>query len=123
MIVVFLILLAVAFFVGGYVGVRYVVTSEQPKEIPQVETSDADQAAAKQRRNTHPDQGKDRGDRHIHKRGGKEAAARAAVALGRQHALHHILVGAEGGHVAERYPDKCGEQCIVAGEDQLDILP
>ena len=39
MIVVFLILLAVAFFVGGYVGVRYVVTSEQPKEIPQVETS------------------------------------------------------------------------------------
>jgi len=49
MIVVFLILLAVAFFVGGYVGVRYVVTSEQPKEIPQVETSDADQAAAKQR--------------------------------------------------------------------------
>src|SRR5205085_11077845 len=49
MIVVFLILLAVAFFVGGYVGVRYVVTSEQPKEIPQVETSDAEQAAAKQR--------------------------------------------------------------------------
>ena len=49
MIVVFLILLAVAFFVGGYVGVRYVVTSEQPKEIPQVETSDADQAVAKQR--------------------------------------------------------------------------
>jgi hypothetical protein len=49
MIVVFLILLAVAFFVGGYVGVRYVVTSEQPKEIPQVETSDADQAVVKQR--------------------------------------------------------------------------
>src|SRR5437764_9137975 len=49
MIVVFLILLAVAFFVGGWFGLRYVVTSEQPKEIPQVETSDADQAAAKQR--------------------------------------------------------------------------
>src|SRR5438270_11798807 len=49
MIVVFLILLAVAFFVGGYVGVRYVVTSEQPKEIPQVETADGDQAAAKAR--------------------------------------------------------------------------
>src|SRR5438045_9196059 len=49
MLVVFLILLAVAFFVGGYVGVRYLVTSERPNEIPQVDTSDADQAAAKQR--------------------------------------------------------------------------
>ena len=47
--VVFLILLGVAFFVGGYVGVRYVVTSTEPKPIPQVETSEADQAAAKQR--------------------------------------------------------------------------
>jgi hypothetical protein len=47
--VVFLILLAVAFFVGGYVGVRYVVTSTTPKEIPQIETSEAEQAAVKQR--------------------------------------------------------------------------
>jgi hypothetical protein len=49
MLVVFLILLAVAFFVGGYVGVRYVVTSTTPKEIPQIETSEADQAAVQQR--------------------------------------------------------------------------
>ena len=49
MMVVFLILLGVAFFVGGYVGVRYVVTSTEPKPIPQVETSEGDQAAAKQR--------------------------------------------------------------------------
>src|ERR1041385_852026 len=49
MIVVFVILLGVAFFVGGYVGVRYVVTSTEPKPIPQVETSEADQAAVKQR--------------------------------------------------------------------------
>jgi hypothetical protein len=49
MLVVFLILLGVAFFVGGYVGVRYVVTSDQPKQIPEVETSEADQAAVKQR--------------------------------------------------------------------------
>jgi hypothetical protein len=47
--VVFLILLGVAFFIGGYVGVRYVVTSTTPKEIPQIETSEADQAAVKQR--------------------------------------------------------------------------
>src|SRR3954468_10533746 len=49
MLVTFLILLAVAFFIGGYVGVRYVVTSTTPREIPQVETSEADQAAVKQR--------------------------------------------------------------------------
>jgi hypothetical protein len=49
MLVVFLILLGVAFFVGGYVGVRYVVTSTEPKPIPQVETSEADQVAVKQR--------------------------------------------------------------------------
>jgi hypothetical protein len=49
MLVVFMILLAIAFFVGGYVGVRYVVTSDKPKEIPQVEASDADQAAVQQR--------------------------------------------------------------------------
>ena len=49
MLVIFMILLAVAFFVGGYVGVRYVVTQTQPKEIPQVESSDAEQAAVNQR--------------------------------------------------------------------------
>src|SRR3954464_9330318 len=49
MLVVFLILLAVAFFVGGYFGMRYVVTSTAPKEIPQVEFSEAEQAAVKQR--------------------------------------------------------------------------
>jgi hypothetical protein len=47
MIVVFLVLLAVAFFVGGYVGVRYVVTSKEPKQIPQIETTEADQQAAR----------------------------------------------------------------------------
>src|ERR1041384_2227116 len=49
MLVVFVILLGVAFFIGGYVGVRYVVTSDQPKQIPEIETSEADQAAVKQR--------------------------------------------------------------------------
>src|SRR6185437_5457537 len=49
MLVIFLILLGVAFFIGGYVGVRYVVTSTEPKPIPQVETSEADQAAVRQR--------------------------------------------------------------------------
>jgi hypothetical protein len=47
MIVVFIVLLAVAFFVGGYVGVRYVVTSKEPKPIPQIETTEADQEAAR----------------------------------------------------------------------------
>ena len=47
--VVFLILLAVAFFVGGYVGVRYVVTSTTPKEIPPIETTQADQEAVRTR--------------------------------------------------------------------------
>ena len=49
MLVTFLILLAVAFFVGGYVGVRYVVTSTAPREIPRIETSEAEQVAVKQR--------------------------------------------------------------------------
>jgi hypothetical protein len=49
MLVVFLILLGVAFFVGGYVGVRYVVTSNTPKEIPQIETTEADQEAIRHR--------------------------------------------------------------------------
>lgn len=47
--IVFLVLLAVAFFVGGYFGMRYVVTSTSPKEMPQIETSEAEQAAVKQR--------------------------------------------------------------------------
>src|SRR4051812_38589780 len=49
MLIVFLILLAVAFFVGGYVGVRYVVTSTQPKEIPQVQSTEAEQEAVRNR--------------------------------------------------------------------------
>ena len=49
MLVIFLVLLAVAFFVGGYVGVRYVVTTTEPKEIPQVESSEAEQATVMQR--------------------------------------------------------------------------
>ena len=49
MLVIFIILLGVAFFIGGYVGVRYVVTSDKPKEIPQIQASEADQAAVKQR--------------------------------------------------------------------------
>jgi len=49
MLIIFVILLGIAFFVGGYVGVRYVVTSTEPKPIPQVETSEADQAAVNQR--------------------------------------------------------------------------
>jgi hypothetical protein len=47
--VVFIILLAVAFFIGGYVGVRYVVTSTEPRPIPQIETSDAEQQAVQTR--------------------------------------------------------------------------
>src|SRR4051812_25241348 len=49
MLVVFLVLLAVAFFVGGYVGVRYVVTSTTPKEIPKIEPNPAEQAIVQQR--------------------------------------------------------------------------
>ena len=49
MLVVFIIFLAVAFFIGGYVGMRYVATSDQPKELPQIETTEADQAAVTQR--------------------------------------------------------------------------
>jgi hypothetical protein len=49
MLVVFLILLGVAFFIGGYVGFRYVATSETPKEIPQIESTETDQQAVKLR--------------------------------------------------------------------------
>lgn len=49
MLFVFLVLLAVAFFVGGYVGVRYVVTSTQPKEIPQIQTTEAEQETVRNR--------------------------------------------------------------------------
>ena len=47
--VIFIILLAVAFFIGGYAGVRYVVTSTEPREIPQIETTEADQRAVQER--------------------------------------------------------------------------
>jgi hypothetical protein len=49
MLVTFLVLLVVAFFVGGYVGMRYVVTSTTPREIPQIETSEAEQQAVQTR--------------------------------------------------------------------------
>jgi hypothetical protein len=49
MLVIFLILLAVAFFIGGYVGVRYVVTSDKPKEIATIESTEADQDAVRNR--------------------------------------------------------------------------
>ncbi|HEX8077814.1 MAG TPA: hypothetical protein VF511_08365 [Chthoniobacterales bacterium] len=49
MLIIFLVLLVVAFFGGGYYGMRYVLTSEAPKEIPQIETTEAEQAAVRQR--------------------------------------------------------------------------
>ena len=49
MLVIFVVLLAAAFFIGGYVGVRYVVTSTEPREIPKVETSEAEQQAVQSR--------------------------------------------------------------------------
>ena len=49
MFVIFVLLLAAAFFIGGYAGVRYVVTSTEPREIPQIETSEADQRAVQER--------------------------------------------------------------------------
>ena len=49
MLVIFILLLAAAFFIGGYVGVRYVVTSTTPREIPQVETSEAEEQAVQNR--------------------------------------------------------------------------
>jgi hypothetical protein len=47
--VIFVFLLAAAFFIGGYAGVRYVVTSTTPREIPHIETSEADQLAVRNR--------------------------------------------------------------------------
>ena len=41
----FLLLLAVAFIIGGYVGVRYVVTSTEPREIPQVQLAETAQTS------------------------------------------------------------------------------
>jgi hypothetical protein len=49
LIVVFLVLLIVAFFIGGYAGIRYVVTSPQPKELPQIQTSEVEQKAVQAR--------------------------------------------------------------------------
>lgn len=49
MIVIFILLLAGAFFIGGYFGVRYVVTSTEPREIPPVETTEAEQQAVRER--------------------------------------------------------------------------
>lgn len=47
--VIFIVLLAAAFFIGGYVGVRYVVTSTTPREIPQIESSETEQQAVRNR--------------------------------------------------------------------------
>ena len=49
LIVVFLVLLVIAFVIGGYTGIRYVVTSSKPREIPQVQTSEAEQNAVRAR--------------------------------------------------------------------------
>jgi|SRR5688572_18716110 len=49
MFVIFVFLLAAAFFIGGYAGVRYVVTSTEPREIPQIETTEGDQRAVQER--------------------------------------------------------------------------
>ena len=49
MFVIFIFLLAAAFFIGGYAGVRYVVTSDEPREIPQIETNEAEQRAVQER--------------------------------------------------------------------------
>jgi Na+-transporting methylmalonyl-CoA/oxaloacetate decarboxylase gamma subunit len=49
MIVIFLVLLVLAFVIGGYTGIRYVVTSPKPKEIPQAQTSEDEQNAVRDR--------------------------------------------------------------------------
>ena len=49
MFVIFIFLLAAAFFIGGYAGVRYVVTSTEPREIPQIESTEAEQRAVQER--------------------------------------------------------------------------
>jgi hypothetical protein len=49
LLVIFIVLLAAAFFIGGYAGVRYVVTSTTPREIPQIESSDVEQQAVRNR--------------------------------------------------------------------------
>ena len=49
LLICFIVLLGVAFVVGGYVGVRYVVTSTTPREIPQVETSEAQQQTVREK--------------------------------------------------------------------------
>jgi hypothetical protein len=45
LIFVFLILLIVAFFIGGYAGIRYVVTSPKARELPQIQTSEVEEKA------------------------------------------------------------------------------
>ncbi len=46
---IFLVLLIAAFFIGGYAGVRYVVTSTEPRELPKAEVSEAEQQSVKNR--------------------------------------------------------------------------
>jgi hypothetical protein len=43
------VLLMIAFFIGAYVGIRYVVTSPKAREIPLVETSEQEQKAVQAR--------------------------------------------------------------------------
>jgi len=50
-IVIFLVLLLVAFFIGGYAGVRYVVTSSEPRKLPEIQTSEVEQSAVQARWN------------------------------------------------------------------------
>jgi len=45
------------------------------------------------------------------------------VGLGGEHSLNHVLIGAEGGHVAQRRPDKRRKEGVVARQYQLDIVP
>jgi hypothetical protein len=49
LIVALLILLIAAFFVGSYVGIRYVVTSPKPRDLPRIETSESEQNAVQSR--------------------------------------------------------------------------
>ncbi|MDP9004391.1 MAG: hypothetical protein M3N12_06315 [Verrucomicrobiota bacterium] len=49
LIVALLVLLIAAFFVGSYVGIRYIVTSPKPRELPRIETSEGEQNAVQAR--------------------------------------------------------------------------
>ena len=69
------------------------------------------------------DEDEGRGDRQVHKGRRDQAAARLLVGLGGEHPLNHVLIGAEGGHVAQRRPDERGKEGVVARQYQLDVVP